>query len=154
MHISSRCKACLIAWHSCPMLGQHPSDQPEAAVEGTMASEAAASMPRAKAVPKPPECWTAQLLSGPVKTLTSIIRSEKSQNESSPNFFEVLTRILPRISLRIFSEFFEDFSCFVSWETETRKNSPKIPAIFQCKIPRQILKKIHKMFLERRQSNP
>ena len=23
---------------------------------------------------------------------------------------------------------FEDFSCFLSWETETRKNSPKIPA--------------------------
>ena len=38
-------------------------------------------------------------------------------------------------------EFFKDFSCFVSWETETRKNSPKIPAIFQCKIPRQTRKK-------------
>ena len=60
---------------------------------------------------------------------------------------------MPRILLRIFPEFFEDFSCFVSWETETRKNSPKIPAIFQCKIPRQIRKKnIHKMFLESRQS--
>ena len=52
-----------------------------------------------------------------------------------------------------FTEFFEDFSCFVSWETETRKNSPKIPAIFQCKIPRQTRKKnIHKIFLESRQS--
>ena len=32
----------------------------------------------------------------------------------------------------------KEFSCFASWEMETRKNSPKIPAIFQCKIPRQI----------------
>ena len=39
-----------------------------------------------------------------------------------------------------FPRFFEEFSCFVSWETETRKNSPKIPAIFQCKIPRQTRK--------------
>ena len=58
-----------------------------------------------------------------------------------PEFFEFSSRILPRILLRIFPEFFEDFSCFVSWETETRKNSPKIPAIFQCKIPRQTRKK-------------
>ena len=53
---------------------------------------------------------------------------------------KMLSRILPRILLRIFPEFFEDFSCFVSWETETRNNSPKIPTIFQCKIPRQIRK--------------
>ena len=33
------------------------------------------------------------------------------------------------------------FSCFVSWETETRKNSPKTPGNFQCEIPRQVLKK-------------
>ena len=36
-------------------------------------------------------------------------------------FFEFSSRILPRILLRIFPEFFEDFSCFISWETETRK---------------------------------
>ena len=60
---------------------------------------------------------------------------------------------MPRILLRIFPEFFEEFSCFVSWKTETRKNSPKIPAIFQCKIPRQTRKKnIHKILLESRQS--
>ena len=55
-------------------------------------------------------------------------------------FPEFSARILPRILLRIFPEFFEDLSCFVSWETETRKNSPKIPAIFQCKTPRQTKK--------------
>ena len=42
---------------------------------------------------------------------------------------------------RIFPEIFEEFSCFVSWEAETRKNSAKIPAIFQCKIPRQSRRK-------------
>ena len=45
-----------------------------------------------------------------------------------------------------FPEFFKDFSCFVSCETETRKNSPKIPAIFQCKIPRQIRKRYSQKF--------
>ena len=40
-----------------------------------------------------------------------------------------------------FPEFFEDFSCFVSWETENRKSSPKITAVFQCKTPRQTRKK-------------
>ena len=64
----------------------------------------------------------------------------KVAERKSPEFFEFLSRIFPRISLRIFPELFEEFSCFISWETETWKNSPKIPAIFQCKIPRQIRK--------------
>ena len=34
-----------------------------------------------------------------------------------------------------------------------QKNSPKISAIFQCKIPRQIQRKMHKCFRESRQSN-
>ena len=53
------------------------------------------------------------------------LRSEKLQKESSPNF----SNSRP--------ELFEDFSCFISWETETTINSPKIPTIFQCHIPRQ-----------------
>ena len=78
---------------------------------------------------------------------------KKAAERKFPEFFKFSSRILPRILLRIFPEFVEDFSCFVSWETETRKNSPKIPAIFQCKIPRQTRKKnIHKILLESRQS--
>ena len=50
-----------------------------------------------------------------------------------PNFAPNFAPNFPRI--------FRGLSCFVSWETETRKNSPKIPAIFQCKIPRQTRKK-------------
>ena len=57
-----------------------------------------------------------------------------------PEFFEFLSRISSRILLRIFPEFFEEISCFVSQEKETRKKSPKIPALFQCKIPRQLRK--------------
>ena len=45
-----------------------------------------------------------------------------------------------------FPEVFEDFSCFVSWETETRKNAPKIPAIFQRKISQANTKKIFTKF--------
>ena len=43
--------------------------------------------------------------------------------------------------MRIFPKFFEEFLCFVSWEMETAENSPKIPASFQCEIPRQIREK-------------
>ena len=67
-----------------------------------------------------------------------------------PNFAPNFAPNCPRI--------FEDFPRFVSWETETRKNSPKISAIFLCKIPRQTRKKyseknIDKILLESRQSN-
>ena len=75
--------------------------------------------------------------------LTSSISLQvrKVAERKFPEFFEFSSRILPQILLRSFPEKKEEFSCFVSWETETRKNSPKIPAIFQCKIPRQIRKK-------------
>ena len=58
-----------------------------------------------------------------------------------PKFFKISTRILLRKMLRIFPEIFEDFSCFVSWETETTKHSPKIPTVIQCQISRQIERK-------------
>ena len=69
-----------------------------------------------------------------------------------PEFFKFLSRILPRILLRIFPEFFEDFSCFASWETETRKIHQKSPPFFNAKSPGKYEKDIHKMFLEGRQS--
>ena len=59
------------------------------------------------------------------------IRSDKLHNESSP----YLSNFRPGFSPEFPSEFSPIFSCFVSWETETTKNSPKISAIFQCKIP-------------------
>ena len=83
---------------------------------------------------------------GPETSSRLSLRSEKLQNGSSPEFFNFFSRILPRILLRIFPEIFKDPSCFVSCETETRKNSPKIPAIFQCKIPGQIRKKYSRKF--------
>ena len=64
------------------------------------------------------------------------VRSEKWQTESSPNF----SNFCPEFPPEFCSENFEEFSCFASQETETRKNSPKIPALFQCKIPRQMRK--------------
>ena len=36
----------------------------------------------------------------------------------------------------------------VSWETETTKNSPKTPAIFNAKSPGKVNEKNHKTFLE------
>ena len=72
-----------------------------------------------------------------------------------PEFFEFLSRMLPRVLLRIHPKFSRIFRASFCGKRRREKNSPKIPAIFQCKIPRQILKKyVHKHFLESRQSNP
>ena len=49
--------------------------------------------------------------------------------------------IVPNLALktlRIVPKLLEDFSCFVSRETGITENSPKIPASFQFKIPRQL----------------
>ena len=75
----------------------------------------------------------------------------KVAEQKFPNF---RPEFLSRILLRIFPELFEGFSCFVSWEMETSKKSPKIPGVFQCEIPRQTRRtKIHKSFLESGPSN-
>ena len=57
-------------------------------------------------------------------------RSEKLQNESSPNFSNSCPGFCPEFCSRIFPEFFEDFSCFVS-----KKNHQKSPAFFNAKFP-------------------
>ena len=108
------------------------------------------------------------------RTVMKKLRSDKLQADSSfPMFQESAKGLRQKIcrtkAPRVFvpnsapnfapnfpPEIFEDFLSFVSWETETTKNSPKIPVIFQCKIPRQTRKtkkNIHKMFQESRQSN-
>ena len=77
---------------------------------------------------------------------------QKGRRTKSPRIFEFSPRISLRILLRIFPEIFQDFSCFVSWETETTKNSPKIPPFFNAKSPGKVKEKIHKSFLESRQT--
>ena len=64
------------------------------------------------------------------------VRSEKLQNESSPNCSEFQSRIL----LRNVPQSLEEFSFIVSWLAETTENSPKLHATFQCQIHRQIRK--------------
>ena len=68
---------------------------------------------------------------------------QKSCRLKVPRIFKIFG---PNFAPNFAPEFFEDFSCFVSWERQTRKNSPKIPAIFQWKIPRQIRKKYSQNF--------
>ena len=59
-----------------------------------------------------------------------LVRSDKLQNESSPIFSHFRLEFCSEFC----SEFSEDFSCFMLWDSETTKNSPKKPAIFQCQI--------------------
>ena len=75
------------------------------------------------------------------------IRSEKLQNESSPNFFEFSSRILPRILLRFFPEFF--VLRFVG--NGDQKKITKNPRHFSMQNSHASI--IHKMFLESRKSN-
>ena len=60
---------------------------------------------------------------------------QKSCRTKVPEFFEFLSRLLPRILLRIFPKIFKDCSCFVSWETETRKFHQRSPPFFNAKFP-------------------
>ena len=93
--------------------------------------------------------WT--MVGGDLVLVCELLRSEKLQNESFPNFSNSRPEFCPEFCSEFSPNFSRTFSCFVSWETETRKNSPKIPAIFQRKIPRQTQKKkIHKILLESR----
>ena len=79
------------------------------------------------------------------------VRWEESQNESSSKFLNFCSEFCPPPNFA--SNFPRIFFVLRLWETETRKNSPKVPTILQWKIPRQIRRKNHKSFLESGQSN-
>ena len=88
------------------------------------------------------------LLASPSDPLVGIpvLRSEKLQNESSPNF----SNFCPGFC----SEFFEDFLCFDLWGNgEQKKIHEKSLPFFNAKFPGKHGKNIHKIVLESRQSN-
>ena len=68
-----------------------------------------------------------------------ILRSAKLQNKSSTNFSNFVSNFSPN--------FLEEFLCFVSWEKEARKFSPKIPPFFNAKFPGQLEAKIHETLI-------
>ena len=70
------------------------------------------------------------------------VRSEKVQNKKSPKF----SNVRPEFCSEFRSEFFEDFSCFVSCETETTKNHQKSPPFFNAKSPGKLKAKFTKVF--------
>ena len=84
-------------------------------------------------------------LLGPLSRI-DILLGQKSCRTKVPRIFRIFVpNFAPNVAPNL-PDFFEEFSCFVSWETETRKISPKIPAIFQCKIPRQNWRKNPQLF--------
>ena len=56
----------------------------------------------------------------PSMGLRMALGQKSLQNESSPEFFKIFVPNFAPKLLRIFPEFFEEFSFFVSWETETK----------------------------------
>ena len=75
-----------------------------------------------------------------------IVRSEKLQNESFPKFSNIRPELCPEFCSEFSPEIFEDFSCFVSWETETRKIHQKSPPFFNAKFPGKHEKIFTKLF--------
>ena len=80
------------------------------------------------------------------------LRSEKLLNESFPNFSNFRPEFCPEFCSE-FSPNFRGYFVLRFVETETRKNSLKIPTFFQCKIPRQTRKNITKFFWRAGKSN-
>ena len=79
---------------------------------------------------------------------------KKVAERKFPEFFTFSSRILPRILLRIFPKFFEEFSCFVSWQTETKsKFHQDSPPFFNAKFPCKLEENTHKSFLESRRAD-
>ena len=68
----------------------------------------------------------------PFSTCPMNIRSEKSQNKSSPNF----SNFCPGFCPEFLSEFSPNFfSCFVLWEWRSEKTHQKFPPFFNEKFP-------------------
>ena len=68
---------------------------------------------------------------------------QESRSPKVPRIFRIFVpNFAPSFSPNFFPKFLRSFRASFRGEMETRKNSPKIPAIFKCKIPRQIRKKI------------
>ena len=66
---------------------------------------------------------------------------QESCRTKAPRIFRIFVRILPRILLRIFPRFFVEFSCFILWETETRKKITKKTRHFSMQISQANSKK-------------
>ena len=79
-----------------------------------------------------------------------IVWSEKLQTESFPNFKKFRPEFCPEFCSEFSPKFSRIFRASFRGKRRPEKNSPKIPASFQCKILRQIRKNIYKMFLESR----
>ena len=70
----------------------------------------------------------------------------KSCRTKVPQIFRIVVPNFAPNFAPNFPLFFEEFSCFVSWETETRKIHQKSPPFFNTKFPGKSEEKIHKVF--------
>ena len=75
------------------------------------------------------------------------VRSEKWQRESSPNFLNFCPEFPPEFCSEFSPNFSRSFGALFSRKRrpekkkkKTKNKSPKIPALFQCQIPRQLRK--------------
>ena len=81
------------------------------------------------------------------------IRSEKWQNENSPNFSNFVPEFLPEFCSEFSPNFSKSFRALFPRKRRPEKIHQKSPPFFNAKFPGNYEKNIHKMFLESRQRN-
>ena len=82
-----------------------------------------------------------------------LVRPEKSQNESSPNFSNFCPGFCPEFLSEFSPNFLRSFRALFRGKRRPEKIHQKSPPFFKAKFPGKYEKNIHKIFLERTQSN-
>ena len=82
-----------------------------------------------------------------------LLRSEKLQNESFPNFSIFRPEFCPEFCSEFSPNFLRSFRASFCGRRRPEKIHQKSPPFFNAKFPGKFEEKIHKMFLESGQSN-
>ena len=88
----------------------------------------------------------------PKDLLTKLFRSEKLQNESSPNFSNFRPEFCPEFCSEFSPNFSRIFRASFRGKRRPEKIHQKSPPFFNAKFPGEHEKNIHKHFLESRKS--
>ena len=84
--------------------------------------------------------------------MEKIVRRQKSQNESSPNFSNFRPEFCPEFCSEFSPNFLRSFRASFPGKWRPERIHRKSPTFFNAKFPGKYEKDIHKMFLESKQS--
>ena len=136
----------------------HSRDTPYRTIPATSSLRHPISRNITSATPIAATPHVAQYLPGDLNTTRNkvryqLLRPEKSQNESSPNFSNLCPGFCPEFLSEFSPNFLRSFRASFRGKRRPEKIHQKSPPFFNAKFPGKYVKNIHKMFLERTQSN-